>query len=312
MPKIASRYYSPEFPDGITPSAFRRLGKERKLEVMRSWFFQNFEDPAERTPYESREGGYQWIWGGPYDAREELEAEFGNSVSESIIDELVDEIEAQGYEWAPTPKNSDYDHDDDRDDIVDGDGEWPPLILDGGTEQDKLDGGIKRDPLDEIQGLIDFGIMPNFGGPEEQAAREAAVSSLNQIETALTALESDHTASLIGHNHPPEPIDDDEEKVSKAEIKAEIRAAVAELKAEFKTDTPDVSEVVTLAKRLKKSLFSVTKWLGTKGVESLIMGVGAVVTTYAAEGKLGQLADSLTSAGSAVLSWLQIVMSTPF
>jgi len=34
--------------------------------MMADWFLANFENPAECTPYESAEGGYQWIWGGPY------------------------------------------------------------------------------------------------------------------------------------------------------------------------------------------------------------------------------------------------------
>ena len=55
---------------GVSRSSFRRASKARKRELMIEWFNQNFEDPAERTPYESAEGGYQWIWGGPYDARE--------------------------------------------------------------------------------------------------------------------------------------------------------------------------------------------------------------------------------------------------
>ena len=31
---------------------------------MRQWFSNNFEDPAQSLPYESREGGYIWIDGG--------------------------------------------------------------------------------------------------------------------------------------------------------------------------------------------------------------------------------------------------------
>lgn len=300
-------YYSPDFPEGITRTEFRRLRREQKLEVMREWFGQHYEDPVHRTPYQTAEGGYQWIHGGPYYAQEELMGEFEGLASEKMINDLVEELEHECTEWTSAPDRADY-YDEGYvpvgiDDIVDGDGEWPPVVVVPRPEVD---------PLDAIANKISFGLVPRFGSPEERAARDAVVSSLDQIETALTALEPDRTANLIGHNHPPEPIDDDEEKVSKAEIKAEIRAAVAELKAEFKADTPNVSEVVTLAKRLKTSLFKVTGWIATKGVESLIMGVGAVVATQAADGKLNQLADGLTSAGSAVLAWLKIVMSTPF
>lgn len=85
--------------------------RDAKLEEMREWFYANYEDPAQRTPYMTSEGGYIWIWGGPYDAREELEANFGHEVPEDLIDELVDELNGQCFEWAPTPKPEDYDND---------------------------------------------------------------------------------------------------------------------------------------------------------------------------------------------------------
>lgn len=300
---LKASYHSPNFPEGITRTAFRRLRREQKLEVMRAWFGQHYEDPVHRTPYQTAEGGYQWIHGGPYYAQEELMGEFEGLASEKMINDLVEELEHECTEWTSAPDRADY-YDEGYvpvgiDDIVDGDGEWPPVVVVPRPEVD---------PLDAIANKISFGLVPRFGSPEERAARDAVLAEIAKVEDELDRL--DKPSGMIGHNLPPEPIDDDE-KISKAEIKAEIRAAVAELKAEFKADTPNVSEVVTLAKRLKASLFNVTKWLGTKGVESLIMGAGAVATAYVAEGKL-QLTDSLTSAGSAVLSWLQIVMSTPF
>ena len=83
--------------------------RKAKLEEMREWFNANYEDPAYRTPYVSAEGGYIWIWGGPYDAQEELESNFGHEVPEDLIDELVEELNSQCFEWAPTPKPEDYD-----------------------------------------------------------------------------------------------------------------------------------------------------------------------------------------------------------
>ena len=83
--------------------------RDSLLEMMRDWFFKHFEDPAERTPYESREGGYIWIWGGPYDACEELESEFSGVVPDDVIEELADELSRDCWEWAPTPSREDYD-----------------------------------------------------------------------------------------------------------------------------------------------------------------------------------------------------------
>ncbi len=82
---------------------------EEQIEEMEEWFRSRFEDPAMRTPYESAEGGYQWIWGGPYDAREQLESEFGYIYSNEAIDALVDKLSSECIEWAHTDRPGDYD-----------------------------------------------------------------------------------------------------------------------------------------------------------------------------------------------------------
>lgn len=85
-----------------------RLERDSQIEAMREWFSKRYEDPAERTPYDSREGGYQWIWGGPLDAREELGGHFGEHVDDDILNELVEELEHESFQWVPAPKPEDY------------------------------------------------------------------------------------------------------------------------------------------------------------------------------------------------------------
>ncbi|WP_416048999.1 hypothetical protein [Cupriavidus basilensis] len=87
------------------------LSRELQITAMRHWFFENYEDPAERTPFESSEGGYIWIFGGPYDAREELQAEFGDVILDDVIEELVDELNRIILDWAPREKPGDYEDD---------------------------------------------------------------------------------------------------------------------------------------------------------------------------------------------------------
>jgi hypothetical protein len=72
------------------------------VDAVVSWFNANFEDPAESTPYETAEGGYIYIWGGPYDAREEIYNEFGDAISEVTVEAAVELIEEDGWEWAPS------------------------------------------------------------------------------------------------------------------------------------------------------------------------------------------------------------------
>ena len=95
----------------FTPSQFKKLSKARKIEAMKQWFLERFEDPANSTSYMTSEGGYLWNNGGPYDADDELQNEFQGLASFDIIQEAVEEVQSDGiYEWAPI--RSDYDYDD--------------------------------------------------------------------------------------------------------------------------------------------------------------------------------------------------------
>jgi hypothetical protein len=86
---------------------FCEMSQEEQIKMMRSWFLQNYEDPVERTPYESREGGYIYIWGGPYDAHEELSI-FGGYVSDEVIEELAHALSMDCPEWTSAEQPSDY------------------------------------------------------------------------------------------------------------------------------------------------------------------------------------------------------------
>jgi hypothetical protein len=94
-------------PPSPAPSVVGKSHDEM-IDVMVKWFFQNFEDPAEETPYESAEGGYQYIWGGPYDANEELQAAFCPKLEDPTFEVVekaaiaaAEKIEEDGWEWAP-------------------------------------------------------------------------------------------------------------------------------------------------------------------------------------------------------------------
>lgn len=76
--------------------------RDGQIDLMRQWFLARYCDPAEETPYESREGGYTWIWGGPYDLMEQLQDRFGSVVDDELIRELAGELyRERGPDWAP-------------------------------------------------------------------------------------------------------------------------------------------------------------------------------------------------------------------
>lgn len=88
------------------------LWRQARVDALVQWFFDRFEDPANALPYETAKGGYQWIFGGPCNAREELEDSFPEEV-EDIIRAAVDEIESHGQtDWTPILTPEDFEDDD--------------------------------------------------------------------------------------------------------------------------------------------------------------------------------------------------------
>jgi len=95
----------------VLPEELPELSEEEQVEIMKTWFRKRYEDPAHRTPYESAEGGYIWIWGGPHDADKVLGDEFGSIVREGLIGSLVRDLEGECVQWAPTAYLDEYDDD---------------------------------------------------------------------------------------------------------------------------------------------------------------------------------------------------------
>jgi hypothetical protein len=81
-------------------SELKAMSREEQLDAMETWFRAHFEDPAERLPYESAEGGYIWLDGGPFDPSEELQVEFEGRVPDEVIEELAERLSSEMPEWA--------------------------------------------------------------------------------------------------------------------------------------------------------------------------------------------------------------------
>jgi hypothetical protein len=91
------------------------LDEDEAVDVIKEWFLSNFEDPAQSTP--RNDGEFQYIWGGPYDARDEIGNAFSESVPEQIIEAAIRAVEAEGIDdWAPHSNRPqpDYDEQPDR------------------------------------------------------------------------------------------------------------------------------------------------------------------------------------------------------
>jgi len=101
--------YCPETEKEYRLKDINKLDSNTQKNIMRNWFYSNFEDPAENTPYESKEGGYIYIWGGPFDAKEVLDDMFANYASRESINELVSELESESAEWVGKVSSEAYD-----------------------------------------------------------------------------------------------------------------------------------------------------------------------------------------------------------
>jgi HEPN/RES N-terminal domain 1 len=70
---------------------------------MADWFHANYKDPADGVPYDSSEGGYQYIFGGPYDPQDELYEKFKGIYPSDLIEEVANDLIGSGGDaWVKT------------------------------------------------------------------------------------------------------------------------------------------------------------------------------------------------------------------
>ncbi|KRP85079.1 hypothetical protein AOQ72_04975 [Bradyrhizobium yuanmingense] len=248
------------------------MRKADKRELMIRWFHQNYEDPVNETPIDS--GEFIYIWGGPYDARDELFAKFGYIVPEELIEEVAQDVEQNGvYNWAPVQTG------DDHDDIpgVDDDDDEPPSL------------DIYFDePSDR------------YGSPEELEARKQALTAIQRLEKIIEK----RREIGIGHNKPPE-------EVEEGPNEPELREAVQELKIEFRVERPAIPTVKKYAKRLRDVLVAAAKWAGKKA-DKAADAAAAVIGTGGGGYILSQYVPPVHHAFEAIIKWLEVAAKSLF
>lgn len=195
---------------------------DRQREMLVEWFGSRYHDPAQDTPYDGREGGYQYIHGGPYDARDELEQNFADFVSDETIDAAVDELESEGtMEWAPIRA----DRPDDSDYIA------PPRRI------------------ADFDALIDDGARVIPPNAEQERAKQDVLKSAETFLEALRRSQPQHGG--MGHNGPPT---DDAGHVLPPGFMDELESAAQEIRETVSADDPDIGRVskagVVLERRL--------------------------------------------------------------
>lgn len=230
-----ARYHSPDNPnDYVTPSRFKRMSAAKRVAFMVHWFGGRFEDPAVETPYSSREGGYRYVHGGPYNASDELWNEFGGIAKEEDIEAAVAEIEADGtVEWAPGV-------------------EHPDQIAAREDAISEREHDHEPPSLEAIQQRLDSGIEPAFGSREELAQRQELLDEIRALRKELAPNVPRHGG--IGHNQPPEGLDDSAPKIE------ELASELESLEVAVDRDEPDLPAALRSTSRLQALL----GWVGNK------------------------------------------------
>ena len=248
----------------------------KKIQSIKEWFYSNFEDPVNSTLYESREGGYQYIWGGPYEIEEEQYFAFEGAVSTGLIEKAAQQIldEDGTWDWAPHSNRIAPDYDEDRvasGEIVDGDGEWPPVI-----------------PTIIERSRYDPEASQQFKKTRDVFAR------LDDLENALTIIKSSTVG--IGHNHPPEPIN--EFNFNETD-RRHLIVNISEIRIEINSSDPNIKKIEERAGLFRLVSVKIGKIL-SQSIDKIVVG-GVVAIYYEYYPEIMQL---LQSAYKAIMEWL--------
>lgn len=256
------------------------MSSEEQIEMMVEWFHRQFEDPQNETPRDNEEARYVYPWGGPFDASDQIQEEFSEVIDFDTMMLAVDRIQGDGtFEWAPQIGGDFYEHPEDdpveAGEIVDGDGEWPPIIAD-------------QAPV-----------------PPEPEARAEVIRRLDELEAIVQPLldrfEAETQAPpMMGHNNPP-----DELELVQAVPRDEwlrVKAAIDEIRQQTTVEQPNIESIERGSNRFFAAAATLAGWIGNR--------LNAVIDAGAAVGVGYGLANpeaakaALVSAAQAVQTWL--------
>lgn len=257
------------------------MSRDQQVAMMVEWFGRQFEDPQNDTPYNKDLGGYVYLWGGPFDASDQIQAEFSDAVDFDTMMRAVEEVQADGtVEWAPQTGGDFYEHPDEDDrvasgEIVDGDGDWPPIIAD-------------RAPI-----------------PPEPEARAEVVRRLDELEALIQPLverlEVEAKAPpMMGHNNPPEELEI-VQAVPPEEWQA-LKTSIDEIRQQTQTPEPDITVVERENNRILAAAAKLAGWIKDRFNKAVDTGVAIGVAYGLANPET--IKAALISTAQAIQVWL--------
>jgi hypothetical protein len=273
-----------DFP-GYSADDLRAMSSKDQVTAMVEWFERQFEDPQNETPYNKELGGYVYLWGGPFDANDQIQEEFSEAVDFDTMMLAVERVQDDGtVEWAPQTGGDFYEYPDEDDrvasgEIVDGDRDWPQIIPDRPPEPEARADVIRR--LDELEAIVQP-LLARFEA-EEQAP------------------------PMMGHNNPPEELE-----IVQAVPREEwlqVKAAIDVIRQQTEVQQPDIEGVERSNNRLLAAATALAGWIRNR----VNAGVDAATTIGVAYGIANpEVAKAaLISAAQAVQTWISS-MQFPF
>jgi hypothetical protein len=204
---------------------------------MVEWFGQNFEDPSEHTPRD--DGEFVYVWGGPFDARDELDGAFAGVANENEIEEAIDRLEGEALDWAPSESRL--------------------------VEEDANESLNQEDDEDLV--VWEETTIP----PEAEEKAEAVRRGLNELESIVREWRKERPR--IGHNRPPGPIDDERPD----EVFNDIETGIAETRVELDKPVPDTTTLRAAESNFRRIQRRIKEWtkqlgLGTAALVSAYVG----------------------------------------
>jgi hypothetical protein len=244
------------------------------VDAMVEWFYANFEDPAHETPYDGREGGFQYIWGGPYEASDELRDAF-DTVPNELIERAIEEVEADGItDWAPSTNRVQPEYEDD----------------DGSEE-------VEPEPIGDTGPL-----SPAYVRMQDRLA---------VIEELLNNLEPPPPG--LGHNNPPPEAAylaitaEERDEILKTVADLKATSVIPPNDEMPKTE----ANVAKLLKYGKKIAAWIKVHIVDKAGDAIGSSIGITISVGAAATLTG-LGNVLLEAAQAGLEWLKWLSTIPF
>lgn len=250
------------------PPSLEGLDEEERIDAMVDWFNENFEDPAQETPYNGREGGYLYIHGGPYEARNYIIDAFPDATEEEHV-EAIDRIDAEGPNYAPAGHR----------------------VLAPEEDYEDVEPSDPRPPLDYRLDQLSLQIG-TIG---------------KHVEEIIAIQRREETGEAgIGHNQPPEPIEGEPDLNDVLESIRELRVELAKPDRANTADVAVIEKAQGRFAGLRAWLDALKAKAASSMIEGAAKAAGTLLFGYAVEHH-AEIYTAVTGAITTMADWLHLL-----